>query len=617
MSEGNAPGIGIQRSQRRTKSGFEPVNQAAAMLAVRQPSPKRAKFGFSCNPISTLAAAPLAGGGAMKKFFLFAVILGFFSTASLWAGNLTPEEKRTLESKPAVVLVVVDFKTSWTLEVFPKPIELRHTETGTGFLFRPDGYLITNGHVVADANMKDVEASDALKARLRQEFLNALQQGLISRYISTQIGRQLTAEEEEHVARSGYSISISKPTLKVILANAKVLDAEIFQYSAAVDQKGKDVAILKIPGSNLPTVALGNSDNVRLQDQIMVLGYPALASPWSGSSVSSLISMESSLEPTATNGHISALKTESIGTPLLQSDVAITHGNSGGPAFNSKGEVIGLATYGAQEVQGFNFLVPVNTAMEFVRQSGVAPETGAFNKHWENALNLYDDKKCSTAIGEFDNVAQFMPGLPDAQKYRAAAVACVDQMKWYEKVMESLGTTGIVVIAAIIVLGLLAFLVFGRGGKAQPQPAMAAAGAGAVAAPQGTVQAASPPAQAPAAQGSAATVATPTSAAPKSYGRIQFTSGSLSGRSFPVTKEGLWIGRDGGRCGVVLQDDTVSGQHAWVVPADGNVVVIDKDSTNGTYLNSVDSPRISKVGLHNGDRVYLGKKGSVFTYFAS
>lgn len=547
----------------------------------------------------------------MKKFSLFAVIVGLLSTASLWASQLTPEEKLALESKPAVALVVVDFKTSWTLEVFPKPIELRHTETGTGFIFRPDGYLITNGHVVADANMKDVEASDALKTRLRQEFLNALQQGLISRYIASQIGRQLTPDEEAKVANSHYSISISKPTLQVILANGKVQEAEIFQYSAAFDQKGKDVAILKIPGSNLPTVALGNSDNVRLQDPIMVLGYPALASPWSGSSVSALISAESSLEPTATNGHISALKTESIGTPLLQSDVAITHGNSGGPAFNSKGEVIGLATYGAQEVQGFNFLVPVNTAMEFVRQSGVAPETGAFNKHWADALDLYDNKNCSHAIGEFDNVAQFMPGLPDAAKYRALAVACVDHMTPFEKVMESVGTTGLVVIGAIIVVGLLLFMMLARGGKAQPQPAMAAAGAGAGATPvQPTLPVSSPPSQLP-----AATVATPT--APKSYGRIQFTGGSLSGRSFPISKEGVWIGRDGNKCGVVVQDDTVSGQHAWVVPADGNVVVIDKDSTNGTYLNSVDSPRISKVGLHNGDRVYLGKKGSVFTYFAS
>ena len=89
----------------------------------------------------------------MRKLSAIGALLIVLSSIPLWAGQLRPEEKRALELKPAVVLVLVDFKTKWTLEVFPKPIELRHTSTGTGFLFRPDGYLITNGHVVADANI--------------------------------------------------------------------------------------------------------------------------------------------------------------------------------------------------------------------------------------------------------------------------------------------------------------------------------------------------------------------------------------------------------------------------------------------------------------------------------
>jgi pSer/pThr/pTyr-binding forkhead associated (FHA) protein len=69
---------------------------------------------------------------------------------------------------------------------------------------------------------------------------------------------------------------------------------------------------------------------------------------------------------------------------------------------------------------------------------------------------------------------------------------------------------------------------------------------------------------------------------------------------------------------VVLQDDTVSSEHAWIVPTGSEVVVIDKGSSNGTYVNSVDSPKVSKIGLRNGDRIYLGKKGTVvFTYFTS
>lgn len=520
------------------------------------------------------------------------------------ADQLRPEEKRALGLKPAVALVLVQFKTSWTLEALSRPIELSHTETGTGFFFRPDGYLITNGHVVSDAYLKDPQASKALDGRLYQEFLYALQQGLIDRYIENQIGRSLTILEKLKIRTSRYSISRSDPTVTVILANGKFMNADIQQFSGPIDQHGKDVAILKVPASNLPTLVLGNSDNVRLQEPVMVIGYPGLVSPWGGGSVSSIISQESSMEPSATNGHISALKTESIGTPLLQSDVAITHGNSGGPAFNDRGEVIGLATYGATEVQGFNFLVPINTAMEFVRQTGVSPEQGAFNRHWLNALDLYDAGKCNSAITEFDNVQQFMPGLPDAQKYRAAAVACVDKMSWLEKTMETTGPTPIIGLVLVVIVGVI-LLVRMR----KPAPAVAsaqAAGVGAGVRMATVAQPATLPASPPPAL----------PAATNSYGSIQFLSGPLSGRTFKIGKEGLWIGRDSSKCGAVIADDAVSGQHAWVVPVDGNVVVIDKGSTNGTYINSADSPRVSKVGLHNGDRVYLGKKGAaVFTYF--
>jgi len=103
----------------------------------------------------------------------------------------------------------------------------------------------------------------------------------------------------------------------------------------------------------------------------------------------------------------------------------------------------------------------------------------------------------------------------------------------------------------------------------------------------------------------------------QSYGNIQATTGALSGKTFKVPKEGLLIGRSP-KCQVVLQDDTVSSEHAWIVPSGNEVVVIDKGSSNGTYVNSVESPKVSKIGLRNGDRIFLGKKGgNVFTYFNS
>ena len=101
-----------------------------------------------------------------------------------------------------------------------------------------------------------------------------------------------------------------------------------------------------------------------------------------------------------------------------------------------------------------------------------------------------------------------------------------------------------------------------------------------------------------------------------SYGNLQITSGPLAGKLFKIPKEGLRIGRDPEQCTVVLNEDTVSKSHAWIVPVDNRVVVIDGNSSNGTYINSVNSPRVSKAGLRNGDRIYMGKQGStVLTYF--
>jgi class 3 adenylate cyclase len=110
----------------------------------------------------------------------------------------------------------------------------------------------------------------------------------------------------------------------------------------------------------------------------------------------------------------------------------------------------------------------------------------------------------------------------------------------------------------------------------------------------------------------------PAPPAERSFGSVQVMAGSLAGQKFRITKAGLLVGTDRSKCQICVTEDAISREHAWIVPVDNRVVVIDRGSTNGTYLNSVDSPRLSKVVLQNGDRVYLGRKGSVvLTYFSS
>lgn len=530
----------------------------------------------------------------MMKCWAIAVAIALWAPLAV-LGQLTPDEKRALEVKPAVVLVVVQYEAKWTYGDIS--LKLPHGELGTGFFFHPDGYLITNGHVVQHANLKDLEARASLQDELRADAIKSV------KYVAAEAekqGHQLSNQQVVELLQHGKIELVQVPTLSVVLSNGKVLNADILQYSAPITENGKDVAVLKVPGSNYPTVPLGNSEQVRLQDTVMVMGYPGVASSFGNNPI---ISAESNFEASATNGHISAIKTGTIGVPLIQSDVAITHGNSGGPGFNERGEVIGIATAGAEQ-QGFNFLVPINTAMEFVRQTGVTPARGAFDQHWDKGLALYDAGDYKQAIGEFDNALQFMPDQPDAKKYRASAVLAEDQLSPTQRTLETTGKAPLYAAVGVLLLGAIVLIL--RRKRPQPQLAMAAANS------TGGQPSVLPPVQS--LPSSDARV--PRTLLEKNYGSIQFTSGALSGRSFRIDKQGLWVGRDP-KCGAVISDDTVSAEHAWIVPVDDMVMLIDKGSSNGTYVNSTDSPRVSKIGLKNGDRIFLGKKGPVATYFSN
>lgn len=508
-----------------------------------------------------------------------------------FAGRLNPAEKQTLEQTPGVVLVAVTYQVTATFQIKDQPqkMELSYTATGTGFIYRSDGYIITNGHVVASANTKDARAQSDLRDSIRRDIL-------IERLVPAferATHRDLAGHEDELAQAISLHMSYSVPELKVYLANHAGFKGDIKAYSDPVTLGGKDVAIIKIEANNLPTVRLGDSNKIHIQEPIRVIGYPGKASPID----MKLIGMESLFIPTVTNGHISALKADFKGRTVIQSDAAITHGNSGGPAFNEAGEVIGIATFGP-EVAGFNFFVPINTAMEFVNQVGTKPEPGLFDSLWQQALDTYDEGKCESSKKKLDDVLRIMPNEPDATRLFAAAESCAAAEGPVGRMMENSGLLMMCLGGLLILLMAAAFLVM-RGKGTTPAPAMA--GAAAVGPGAGAGLGALPP----------------PAAADRAFGSIQVTSGSLSGRRFPITKAGLLLGRDDSKCQVVFTEDVVSGEHAWIVPVDNGVVVIDRGSSNGTFVNSTESPRVGKIGLRNGDRVILGKKGSVIiTYFA-
>ena len=140
----------------------------------------------------------------------------------------------------------------------------------------------------------------------------------------------------------------------VSLSDRREYIAEII----GVDQLS-DLAVLEVKGNNLPTVDVGNSDELKVGDWVIAIGSPF------------------SFDFSVTAGIVSAkgrsIQNNNIGNyvPFLQTDVAINPGNSGGPLFNLEGKVVGINSQiysRSGGYQGLAFAIPINVAIDVADQ---------------------------------------------------------------------------------------------------------------------------------------------------------------------------------------------------------------------------------------------------------
>ncbi|MGC3982585.1 MAG: DegQ family serine endoprotease [Steroidobacteraceae bacterium] len=175
--------------------------------------------------------------------------------------------------------------------------------------------------------------------------------------------QQQPQEREVQGSGSGFIISADGK----ILTNAHVVDgaesvtvrlSDNVEYQAKVLSKDKqtDVALLKINAKNLPVVKLGDSEQLSVGEWVLAIGSPF------------------GLDYSATQGIVSALSrrlSDESYVPFIQTDAAVNPGNSGGPLFNTRGEVIGINSQiysNTGSYAGLAFAIPINTVREVVAQ---------------------------------------------------------------------------------------------------------------------------------------------------------------------------------------------------------------------------------------------------------
>ena len=91
----------------------------------------------------------------------------------------------------------------------------------------------------------------------------------------------------------------------------------------------------------------------------------------------------------------------------------------------------------------------------------------------------------------------------------------------------------------------------------------------------------------------------------RTLGTLTLSTGGQLGKSYPIGEKGLVIGREPGQCDIVISDANVSRVHTWVTVEKNEVVVIDRGSTNGTFVNN---NKVEKAKLKSGDVIQMGQK---------
>ena len=148
-----------------------------------------------------------------------------------------------------------------------------------------------------------------------------------------------------HVVESAYEQGSS---VTVMLHDGTEYDAEI----VGVEGDNNDIAVLKIGATGLNAATLGNSDDMKVGESVYLVGNPL-----------------GELTYTMTAGIVSALDREiaaeqDTSVNMFQMDAAVNSGNSGGPVYNSRGQVVGVVTakYKSTGVEGLGFAIPINDA---------------------------------------------------------------------------------------------------------------------------------------------------------------------------------------------------------------------------------------------------------------
>lgn len=417
-----------------------------------------------------------------------------FTRSTNAVSNLNPpssSEKISTLYGPAVVKIYNLYCMDIVKDGLPFVQNACKGSTGSGFMISGDGYIATNGHVAVNSPL-DIAIENALKQYSEGDtllFNDLVKESGLSEFdlLGAKNDKEKAAiildkfytipkdrfKAENNVENILVGLSEDQPDINELVTltqnrqkyserdtikQAKLIADDYRAFDGAVTGKFKssDVAIIKIDGSSFPSVKLGNINSLTQGSGLNIIGFPGAAG------TNELVESSQS-RATLTSGKVSSIKSASgSSNQLIETDATIGHGNSGGPAFNDSGEVVGIATYtvdGSGEGDGvFNYVRDIADLSSLATKNSVnLSQISETQKEWEEGVNFFYQARYSKAVKNFERVKSLYPQHAKVAQFTSLAeqkIAAGEELKDFPMtlVIGALLTTLSVTVLAVFLI---------------------------------------------------------------------------------------------------------------------------------------------------------------------
>ena len=317
-------------------------------------------------------------------------------------GNVADPVVRAVDiAKPAVVRIFSQLIGQLAVNINGKNVTFPLTPqsgvngypllfTGSGAFISAHGDILTADHVVNPVQDDRTAVDQALDQTAAPDIANYINQRAQQKVTADQVAQELAAGQiqststyQKPLLRVFRSTDYSGPLDATTIQQVPPTDfADVDQIKASSPFTQFDTAIIHVSNmDNMPMLQLGDSSTVQTLDSLTIIGFPG-----NGDVNNSPNDVFTSSINVIT---VSSIKTLPGGAPLIQVGGNVEQGDSGGPALDSNGQVVGIVSFGAASGGNTNFLRASISAKQMMQQAGIDTTPSIFQKAWSQAFTDY------------------------------------------------------------------------------------------------------------------------------------------------------------------------------------------------------------------------------------